>query len=144
MKNKTVLLEVNGVAGIDEPMDEPIRLITTGKLSGEKDTWKLTYTETDPDTQHKRRVTMTLDKGVVTLQRGGPLGNSMVFEKERRYESSYQTPFGSLDLGLYPTQVHYRVTDEGDGEIKLRYHLDLEGHSTGLHQVNIRFKSSPA
>jgi uncharacterized beta-barrel protein YwiB (DUF1934 family) len=143
MKNKTVLLEVNGMAGINERADDAIRLITTGKLSGENDSWKLTYTETDPDTKHRQHVTMTMDKGVVTLQRGGPLGNSMIFEKERRFEGSYQTPFGSLGLGLYPTQVHYRVSEQGEGEIKLRYHLDLEGHSTGLHQVNIRFKSSP-
>ena len=85
---------------------------------------------------------MTMDKGVVTMMRDGAYGTNMVFEKGYRYESSYQTPFGALDMGIYPTHVNYDVGEDGNGEVNLKYQLDIQGQYTSFHDLRIRFQAS--
>lgn len=140
MKDKQILISVSGWnRDQDSDEEEPIRLLTTGTLRRENGTWRISYAETEPDSQ-RSSVTLTLDRGVVTMQRLGEFSSSMVFEKGRRFESSYQTPYGALDMGIYATQVKYRVEDEGpSGEVQLQYQLDLQGQYAAMHDLHIRF-----
>lgn len=142
MKTRNVLLTVTGVASNVDEDDGAMRLITTGKLSGSKDKWRLHYTETQPDSNEKHAITMTMDNGVVTMMRHGSFGTSMVFQTGHRYESSYDTPFGSFDMGIFPTHVKYTVDEEdGAGEVNLKYQLDIQGHYTSFHDLSIRFRA---
>ena len=60
-------------------------------------------------------------------------------EQGRRFEGSYQTPYGALAMGVYPTHVKYRVDDEATGEVNLTYQLDLQGQFAAMHELRIRF-----
>lgn len=136
MMKKQVILSVSGaVQGED---DDSIRLMTTGLLTGDQDHWKLRYNETAPDSDLSNHITVSMDNGIVTMQREGPFSTAMVFQKGRRFESSYNTPFGSLDMAVYPTRVNYSV-DNGMGEVNLQYQLDLQGQFAAMHEINIRF-----
>ena len=138
MPGRQVLLSVTGkTQGQDEP-EEAVRLLTTGVLTGGREAWRIDYTETEPDSQ-AHDVTLTLGKGVVTMERHGAFATSMVFEKGCRFEGSYDTPYGALDMGVYATQVKYRVDDEDNGEVNLQYQLDLQGQFAAMHELNIRF-----
>ena len=113
MRKKKVLLSVTGIiqgAGSEDSADE-MRLVTTGELSGEPEqgAWKLRYTETQPDTSETDQVTFTMKDGVVTMLREGEFNTSMIFSQGNRYEGSYNTPYGSLEMGVFPTQVKYNV-----------------------------------
>ncbi len=138
MKSKKVLLSVTGVAQNQGSEDEAMHLVTTGVLSGDQDAWRLKYTETQPDTDMKHNITVTMNHGVVTMQREGQYGTSMVFEKGRRFEGLYDTPYGALDMGVFATQVKYQV-DDAFGEVNLQYQLDLQGQFAAMHELKIRF-----
>ena len=138
MKKRQVIVSVTGWSREDEAAPESIRLLTTGTLSGAREDWRIDYTETPPDND-AHSVTLTLGKGVVTMHRLGSFSTSMVFEQGRRFEGSYQTPYGALDMGVYPTQVKYRVDDEDSGEVNLTYQLDLQGQFAAMHELRIRF-----
>ena len=71
MKGKKVLLTVTGLASNVDEDDGAMRLVTTGILTGTKDKWRLRYTEMQPDTNEKYRITMTMDKDTVTMNRDG-------------------------------------------------------------------------
>ncbi len=139
MKRKKVLLTVTGVTGDFGETDDAMRLVTTGTLSGEKDKWKLRYEENQTDPKEKRRITMTMDSGVVTMARDGSWGTNMVFHQGRRFETNYNTPFGAFGMGIFPTQVNYTVNESGDGEIALRYQLDIQGQFTSVNDLKISF-----
>ena len=140
MRKKQVLLSVSGWAQNEDDHERPdaVRLLTTGTLTGERDAWRIDYTETQPDNQ-AHDVTLTMGGGVVTMQRAGAFSTSMVFEKGRRFEGSYETPYGALDMGVYATQVKYRVDDAANGEVNLQYQLDLQGQFAAMHELHIRF-----
>ena len=135
---KPVLLSVTGMAqNVGQP-DDAVHMITTGYLSGEEDAWRLRYSETQPDSEKPNHVVLSMQGGVVTMQREGEFGTSMVFEKGRRFEGIYDTPYGSLDMGVYATQVRYRVQG-AQGEVSLKYQLDLQGQYASMHELQIRF-----
>ena len=145
MRGKKVLLSVTGIvqdAGNDEAADE-MRLITTGELCGDKeqDCWRLRYTETQPDTTESDRVTFTMKNGVVTMHREGEISTSMIFSQGNRYEGSYATPYGALEMGVFPTHVKYTV-DDARGEVVLKYQLDIQGQYASMREMRIRFAPS--
>ena len=138
-KKKQVLVSIMGwTRDADEPED-PMRLLTTGTLSGDDDAWRIDYTETEPDDGETHDVTLTMNKGVVTMERGGASATSMVFDQGRRFEGSYRTPYGDLAMGVYPTHVKYQVDGEHTGEVNLTYQLDLQGQFAAMHELRIRF-----
>lgn len=146
MRGKKVLLSVTGIVqdvGMEESSDE-MRLVTTGELSGneEEDSWRLRYTETQPDSTETDKVTFTMQKGVVTMQREGQLSTSMIFSQGNRYEGSYNTPYGALEMGVFPTQVKYSVSDLAKGEVVLKYQLDIQGQYASMREMRIRFAPS--
>lgn len=138
MKKQQVLVSVTGWTRDDDDQPESVRLLTTGTLSGAKGNWRIDYTETQPDND-THDVTLTLDKGIVTMQRLGPFSTSMVFQQGHRFEGSYQTPYGALAMGVYPTHVRYRVDDQLTGEVNLTYQLDLQGQFAAMHELRIKF-----
>ena len=138
MKKKQVLLSVMGWTREDEDRPDIVRLLTTGTLTGDKENWRIDYTETQPDNE-SHDVTLTLEGGVVTMQRTGPMGTSMVFEQGKRFEGSYRTPYGDLDMGVYPTHVKYQVDEAAEGRVDLTYQLDLQGQFAAVHEMRIRF-----
>ena len=137
-KNQQVLLSVMGWTHDDDDPSDSVRLLTTGTLSGEQDRWRIDYTETQPDNESSD-VILTMGRGVVTMQRTGPYGTSMVFEQGHRYEGSYRTPFGNLAMGVFPTHVKYKVEDGMAGQVDLTYQLDLQGQFAAMHELRIRF-----
>ena len=138
-KKKQVLVSIMGwTRDADEPED-PMRLLTTGTLSGDDDAWRIDYTETEPDDGETHDVTLTMNKGVVTMERGRAYATSMVFDQGRRFEGSYRTPYGDLAMGVYPTHVKYQVDGEHTGEVNLTYQLDLQGQFAAMHELRIRF-----
>ena len=137
-KKQQVLVSVMGWSHEDDDPADSVRLLTTGTLTGGRGAWRIDYTETQPDNE-SHDVTLTLDRGVVTMQRAGAFATSMVFEQGRRFEGSYRTPYGDLAMGVYPTHVRYSVDEAATGEVNLTYQLDLQGQFAAVHELRIRF-----
>ncbi|WP_303740524.1 DUF1934 domain-containing protein [Desulfovibrio piger] len=97
--------------------------------------------QTQPDTAETHKVTFTMQDGVVTMSREGDYRTSMIFSQGNRYESSYNTPYGALDMGIFPTQVKYSV-DDARGEVLLKYQLDIQGQYSSMREMRIRFAPS--
>ena len=135
-----VLLSVSGWSQNQGEEDgDAVRLLTTGTLSGQEDAWRIDYTETQPDSSASHDVILKMQKGVVTMERVGDYATSMVFEKGRRFEGCYHTPYGALDMGIYATHVKYNVDEQQTGEVNLKYQLDLQGQFAATHELRIRF-----
>lgn len=141
MKTKPVKLTVTGMAYNKHDEDEAMHMTTFGTLSGDAKQWKLRYTERHAGSEEKHDITMTMGEGMVTVARKGAFASDLVFRKGHRFEGNYQTPYGVLSMGIYPTQVDYSVNKDGDGEVSLRYQLDIQGRYTSVHKLDIAFET---
>ncbi len=133
-----VLLSVVGQSQQDGQKEEHIRLITTGHLNKTERGFSLQYDETQPDGGETSHVTMSLEKGSVTMVRDGSYATSMVFEKGRRFQGNYHTPMGDLEMGIFATRVQF-TGDEDKGDVSLQYQLDLQGQFVAMHELRLNF-----
>ena len=134
---KTVLLSITGLSKTNGVPDDAIKLFTTGYLSGDGDSWKLRYSETSPDDVNDRNhVTLTMNQGTVTMTNSQNKGADMVFVRGSRYQGVYRTPYGDMDLAVFPSEVNYRIGRDS-GEINLSYQLDFDGQYASDHELHI-------
>ena len=136
---KTVLLSITGVSKTNGIPDDAGKLFTTGYLSGEGDSWKLRYSETSPDDiKDKNHVTLEMSNGMITMTNSQNKGANMVFVRGSRYQGVYRTPYGDLDLAVFPSVVNYRIGQDS-GEINLSYQLDFDGQYASDHELHILY-----
>lgn len=141
---KTVLLSITGLSKTQGIPDNAIKLFTTGYLSGEGDSWKLRYSETSPDdVKDRNHVTLTMNNGMVTMTNSQQKGADMVFVRGSRFQGVYRTPYGELDMAVFPSVVNYRIGDES-GEINLSYQLDFDGQYASDHELHIIYADKAA
>lgn len=141
---KTVLVTMIGKScpeGGGKP--EEIRLMTTGTLEKQEKGYVLRYEETDGDSDEPQPVTLTLSPGQVTMNRTGDYGATLVFGRGQRFDGCYATPFGSLNMGVFSTRVQWRV-EKGEGEVRLKYQLDMQGRFVATHDLTVRFYAQDA
>ena len=135
-----VLLSITGknrAMHDDEELDA-IKLMTTGCLKEIRDGWRLDYEEMDPDGGARQQICLLMRGSRVSMQRKGEYGTTMVFEKDRRFEGFYRTPYGDLRMGVYATRVYWKV-EKGQGTVDLQYQLDLQGGFSAVHDLSLRF-----
>ena len=131
-----MLVSLQAVARRDDE-EEPITLLTSGRLTLEDGRSVLTYEEVLDEALPPQPITITLEDDTLMMERGGDYATQMIFRRGQRYEGQYDTPFGSMDLALFCTRLTTRLDEEG-GEISLHYQMDLNGQFAAAHEMEIR------
>ena len=136
-----VVVRLCGITG--EGSDEDvIRVMTTGKLRRTPSGYLLRYQamETDDSTGAvmTQDIILNLQPGRVSMTRLGDYGATMVFVKDRRFESKYRTPYGDLDMGVYATQVQCDLSPER-GKVHLKYQVDLQGSFASMNTLHLEY-----
>lgn len=145
-KTIPVLLTISGRSQ-DFPAEEeePIRIMTTGKLEISGGSYTLHYQETQPEDEHGKLstqdITLQMQPGRVIMNRAGEFGTSMVFIKGQRFEGAYHTPYGDLAMAVYATRVNCKLSPE-HGTVHLQYQLDMQGSYSALHELKLEYAAS--
>ena len=130
---KDVLLSISGlhqdVTGIeaqgDEPGNEPIEVITPGSYYCKNGKHYIVYEEVVEGTSGviKNRIKINGDECVEIVKSG--LSNShMIFEKNKKNQTFYKTPYGQMLIGV--NTRHLQVDFEEDKiAVQIDYELDV-------------------
>ena len=138
-----VLITVKSVGGL-AASDDKIEIISSGSMDVEGDLVTLTYQESaDEDTVFT--TTLTVDgNDRAQLTRSGPFaGTRMTIEKGRRHLCHYQTPYGSMMIGVFGEKIRSRISENDGGQIDLCYTLDVNSEFHGRNEVSISVKPRP-
>lgn len=76
-------------------------------------------------------------EGSVTMQKTGEIVTQMVFEPQKLYVAEYSTPFGNINVNVFPTMVDSFI-DENDGKVELEYVLTVGGTEL-ISRINMRY-----
>lgn len=124
--------------------DEPIRIMTTGKLKPISSGFLLRYEENFPDEvtgqNQISQVTLSLQPERVVMSRSGEIAATMVFVKDTRFEGIYRTPYGDMNLALYTTHVSCRATPE-KGSVRLEYQIDMHGRYAATQIISMDYEA---
>lgn len=137
METIPVLISIRSCARRDDmEEDETISMIVSGQMELEEDGAVIRYEESLDESLPPQSVTVTVRDEAVTMDRAGEYAANMLFRMGCRFEGLYHTPAGEMELAIYCTRLDYDLGEEG-GEIQVSYQLDLNGHFSAVHDMEM-------
>ncbi len=137
---KDIMLKITGKQFSGEEAEEHMEFITEGKLYQKGESKYLIYDESEFSGFPGCKTTLKLTGNQIRLKRVGKnvgYGSEMVFEKGKRFQSKYQTPYGNLDMEVLTNDVVNNLSEEGYGDIDIDYHVSLGGMAEGRNCLKI-------
>ena len=143
--DKNVILSIRGQQVYDKEEPEVTELVTEGTLiPGEDGRFTLRYQESELTGLEGTNTTIAVETGRVTILREGQVNSQMVFQEGRRHLTMYNTPYGTLAIGV--NTRHMKVDlDETGGSIEINYALEVDHAVAGenLFQIYVRTRNIP-
>lgn len=112
MMTEDVFVSITGLhAAPDEP-EEEIEVIFPGKCRKTGDTWCIQYSEPVEGMDGEIRNLIKLRDHRVEVTKRGLTSTHMVFEEGKKNVTWYETPLGSIELGIAATNV--QIVEDSD------------------------------
>ena len=115
--NKEVIINISGLQ-LDAGTEEPIELMTTGDYYLKNGKHYVIYDELTDDSQVVKN-RLKISPKVVEVTKKGASSSHMVFERGKENLTYYDTPFGSLLLGINTSKI-----DLEEKEDSMALHID--------------------
>lgn len=98
------------------------------------------YDSRDPSV-HYRTTVKIYENGVVTVMKGGEENHNLTLEKGKRHKCEYNTPYGSITLGIYTESVRIDLDDHG-GELQVSYNIDIGSELASKNELTLIIKEA--
>lgn len=136
---KDILLSIRGLQVAEDTQNESVEVIVPGEYYFRNGKHFFLYDEVEEGKQEitRNRIKITDDYMEVTKQ--GVVNVHMIFEKNKKNVTYYNTPFGSLLIGIDAYRVEVKETPE---EISAYVEYALEVNNEHLANCRIRMKAS--
>ncbi|MDD2213214.1 MAG: DUF1934 domain-containing protein [Oscillospiraceae bacterium] len=136
---RDISLVITGKSWEDGQKPEVIKLATQGRWYRKAERTILAYRESEQSGLGKTLTTLTLnDDGSVLLLRNGENQMTMAFKEGHRHVTHLQTPFGSLQMGLFTNRVQIRQK-AGGGKIHISYAVDFSDAPTTSTHLDVEY-----
>lgn len=140
-EGKKVILSIKGNQVNPEGQDNKIELITEGRLYKKDNAYYIEYEESVISGMEGTKTMIVVEDQRIFLERTGSHESRFVFEKGRKYVNYYETPFGNLEMGIFPTKIDSSM-DENQGKLDLKYELDISGKYAGSNELMVSYQEN--
>ncbi len=138
MKND-VMIKFVTVQTTENNESDTLEINARGTLEKTNDGYIIEYDEIDEEMQGSK-TTVAVDSGDrVTMTRSGSYNSRFVIEKNKRHSCHYDTPAGSLMMGVFASDVFINLNDNG-GKVKLKYTIDFNSSMVAENSVTLSVK----
>ena len=119
--------------------DDSFELMTDGEYTREDGISIFSYVESELTGLDGLLTTFNVESDRVVLSRGGDMGNDMIFSEKQKHHFLYETPFGSILMGIDTHSIKKNMQDDG-GSLEIRYDIEVDNVSVSrnLFEINIR------
>lgn len=137
---KEVWIAVKGLQDEPQTGEEVQEIIVAGEYYFRKGRHFVIYDEIMEGMTESSHNIIRFRQDYMELTRKGPYGTHMVFEKEKQNVTYYDTPFGSLTIGVNGKKIHV-WEEESKIEVDVEYELDMNYEKVA--DCRIQIKISP-
>lgn len=138
---KLVVIAVKGVQRYENTQPDSMELVTEGWLQRDGARYTLAYEESELTGLDNTRTTLQVDGEQVTMVRMGEFNAQMVFQEGRRHLSMYNTPYGSMVIGVNTRHLLVDLNDQG-GIIEVDYAIEVDHEVAGRNVFSITVKEA--
>lgn len=137
--DKKILLTIKGSHRSADGEDSSVELITEGRLFEKDGTYYIEYEESEISGMQGTKTMFFVQDNSVMMHRSGANPSQFLFEQGKKYINSCLTPFGAIQMEIYPTKVRHEL-GEDQGKVDLKYQLDIDGKHTGTNELFLSYK----
>ena len=138
---KEVVISIKGVQKYEGTAPDTMELVTKGRLSRVGESYTLSYQESELTGLEGTLTTFQVEAERVTLMRFGEYNSQMVFQEGRRHLSMYDTPYGSMAIGVNTHRLRAEL-DERGGDIEIDYNLEIDHTVAGRNTFQIKVREA--
>lgn len=136
--SKKALISI--VSGEKLKKDDLIEVKTPGNYYISDGTYLAKYDETEISGMEGTTTTIEIHPNKLSLIREGTTNAKMEFEKNNKYTTLYNTPYGSLELVISTKELKVDVNDNG-GEIRINYDMSVAGQKPQQTELKINIRT---
>ena len=131
--NKDVLIHVRGLQMMEtDDAQEPIEIVVPGQYYFRNGSHYLRYEEMLDDTAETTVNYIKMSPNGVEVRKQGQVNVHMVFEEGKKNKTFYNTPYGTLQMGISATGLELKESEDGI-QMKVDYALDMNEEHVNLH-----------
>jgi len=136
---KKVMISIKGTPMPTEGENDAFELMTDGEYSFKDDISTFSYVESELTGIGGMLTTFNVEPDRVVLSRDNGLSGDMIFSEKQKHHFLYETPFGSILMGIDTHSIKKNMCDDG-GSLEIRYDIEVDNISVSknLFQINIR------
>ena len=139
-----VIISIKGKQLYGEESPDEMELVTAGSLERDgRGGYTISYQETELTGLEGTTTVLRINGPRVTLLREGNINSQMVFEEGRRHLSMYETPYGSLSIGINTRRMK-NTMGEGGGDLEIDYAIEIDNLLAGQNLFSMNVKRDPA
>lgn len=122
---KDVLVSIRGLQIMDDEDDaQPVELIAPGQYYCRNGKHYVLYDEVSEDDGSITKNRIKIHGNYVDITKKGVSNTHMIFEKNKKNVTCYETPYGNLMLGINANHIDLNETEETI-DVKVGYILDV-------------------
>ena len=139
---KKVLISIKGLPVFAASDDDAFELMTDGEYAKQDGISTFSYVESTLTGQDGLLTTFDVEKDRVILKRGDGMSGDMIFSENQKHHFLYDTPFGSVMLGIDTHSITTNMSDDG-GNLEIRYDIEVDNVSVSQNLFKINIRSCP-
>ncbi|MBS4537014.1 DUF1934 domain-containing protein [Clostridium sp. D2Q-11] len=136
---KDVMVKILGTQKTDDGESNKIELTTEGKFYKKNNFYYVVYDETEISGMEGSTTTLKIKDDEVWMKRFGQNNSKLSFKKGDRYNTEYTTAYGNLNMEVTTQKVNVDISDEGKGDLSLKYRLIISNTMESLNTLDITF-----
>ncbi len=138
METQEVLISISVKQEFEDEGEQVMELLTQGEMSLEEDgAYRISYQESEMTGLEGTVTSFLIHEKQIILTRMGAVRSYMHFEEGCRHKSTYDTPYGSMDVEIRTTEFYQSITELG-GEIRLDYQIEISRNIVGSNFFDIK------
>ena len=134
-----VLVSIKGLQSMDGVQDD-VEVVAPGRYFCKDGRHYISYEEVFEGMEGTTRNLIKLDDSSMEVTKRGLTNVHMVFEKDKKNESYYETPFGNLLVGIAATHIDVK-NSERDIDVTVQYALDINCAHLADCTINMNIQS---
>lgn len=139
--NKDVLIHVRGLQMMEtDDAQEPIEIVVPGQYYFRNGSHYLRYEEMLDDTAETTVNYIKMSPNGVEVRKQGQVNVHMVFEEGKKNKTFYNTPYGTLQMGISATGLELKESEDGI-QMKVDYALDMNEEHVADYYLTVQAQS---
>ncbi|MDO4343405.1 MAG: DUF1934 domain-containing protein [Eubacteriales bacterium] len=135
-----VLVSVKGMQVLAQDMEEEVEVVTNGSYLCKNGKHYICYEEVMEGMDGTIQNLIKVDECGMEVTKKGLTNVHMIFEKDKKNLTYYETPFGNLLVGISATNIDVK-NSEKNIDVTVNYALDVNYEHLADCTINMNIKS---